>query len=85
MTDYWERERERIMIQVKRMLDHRFPSPTVCKFHAVCSGYRKEAFTCQHEEESKYYCGLYKRHEAQIYTNGMKKMLEGTDFGDFDV
>jgi len=81
----WEVERERIIAKVTRMLDHRFPAPDVCKFHAVCRGYRKEAVTCQHEDEAKYYCGMYKQHEAAVLQGSMKRMLADTDFGDFDV
>jgi len=85
MSNRYEPEKERILEQVRRKLDHLFPCSTVCKFHVVCSGYRKEAYTCQHEEEAKYYCGLYKRHEAAILQGSMKKMLSETDFGDFDI
>jgi hypothetical protein len=81
----YEAEKERILEHLRRKLDHLFPSPDVCKFHAVCSGYRKEAHTCQHDDEAKYYCGLYKQHEAAILQGQMKHMLEGTDFADFDV
>lgn len=82
---YWETEREQILTRLKRKLDILFPSATVCKFHAVCSGYKKEHYTCQHEAEAINYCGLYKRHEAAILQGQMKKMLSETDFADFDI
>ena len=87
MSDYryWEAEREQILARLKRKLDILFPSPNVCKFHAVCKGYRKEAHTCQHEDEANWYCGMYKQHQAAIITGSMKKMLSGTDFADFDI
>jgi hypothetical protein len=38
----------------------------LCRFASVCKGYRKEAFTCAHEEEAKDYCGYYRRFKAAI-------------------
>jgi hypothetical protein len=87
MTDYryWETNREQIIAHVKRKLDHLFPSPTVCKFHAVCKGYHKEHYTCQHEDEAKFHCGYYKQHKAATLMGDMSKLMEGTEFSDFDV
>ena len=85
MTEYkyWETEREQILIRLKRKLDILVPAPNVCKFHAVCKGYKKENSICQQEEAAKVDCGFYKLHEAAVVMGSMKKMLSGTDFGDF--
>jgi hypothetical protein len=85
LNNRYEAEKERILEHLRRKLDHLFPSPTVCKFHVVCKGYKKEAYTCQHEDEASWYCGYYKQHKAATFQGDMKRMLEGTDFADFDV
>ena len=85
MGKHYEAEKERILEQLRRKLDHLFPSPTVCKFHAVCKGYRKEAYTCGMEDEAKFYCGYYKQHKAATLMGDMSKMLKGTEFGDMDT
>jgi hypothetical protein len=84
VNNRYEAEKERILDQVRNRLEELFPSKA-CRFSKVCSGYRKEAFTCQHEGEASTYCGLYKRHEAAVLQGQMKKMLAKTDFGNFDI
>lgn len=67
-----EQQQKRILEQVRKSLDELFPSK-ICKFAKVCAGYRKEAYTCQREIEACTYCGLYKRHEAQIHMRGLSR------------
>ena len=85
---FYNAEQERILEQVRKTLDHLYPPKNkecICKFAKVCKGYQKEAYTCQHEGEAIWYCGLYKRHEAAILQGDMKRMLEGTDFAEFGI
>ena len=85
MSNRYEAEKERILAQVRKTLDYLYPPKDLCKFSKLCKGFRKEAHTCAHEMEARYYCGLYKQHEAAILQGQMKHMLEGTDFTEFDV
>jgi len=33
-----------------------------CRFAKVCESYQKEGYTCNNENEAKWYCGIYELH-----------------------
>ena len=83
-SNKYNTKQKRVLEEVKKILEELFPSK-ICKFSKVCSGYRKESYTCQHENETEGYCGLYKRHQGIIKLGEIGKLMKGTEFGDFDV
>jgi len=53
----------------------------LCQFSRVCRGYRKDAYTCQHDNEASFYCGYFREHLKFRLISEMDKLLEGCDFG----